>query len=437
MNSKLSSPASIKAPEAEIDHDTDALTKRPFPNDRREEGQTLSHGKCPIHNGQPENGQPPPHGSLLQRALTLTLDQIAEADIDEAHLLFCKLAEEGAGGGVNWGDRWEEVKREFKRKGSYVKSRLELTLAAQIAWRNSIRCIGRKPWRSLKVLDMRLLSTCDDIFEALLEHLKYATNGGSILPAMSVFSRDQVNGCWVKILNQQLIRYAGYRDRNGMVLGDPQNAALTETAIECGWQPPHQRTAFDLLPILIKDQNSKIRVYELPRCPEIVLEVPIQHPAFAWFESLHLRWYAVPSICNMVLDAGGLRYPLTVFNGWYMGTEIASRNLADESRYNVLPRIGQMMGLQLGTDRSLWRDRALVELNAAVLYSFAAHGVRVVDHHLASKQFMEFVEREAREGRQVCGDWSWLVPPLSGSASPIYHRYYSENIEKPGLFYRE
>jgi len=57
-----------------------------------------------------------------------------------------------------------------------------------------------------------------------------------------------------------------------------------------------------------------------------------------------------------------------------MGTEIGARNLGDVNRYNLLPVIAERMGLDTRSDRTLWKDRALVELNVAVLSSFARHG---------------------------------------------------------------
>ena len=82
-----------------------------------------------------------------------------------------------------------------------------------------------------------------------------------------------------------------------------------------------------------------------------------------------------------------------------MSTEIAARNLADVDRYNQLPVLARRMGLDTRSSTSLWRDRALVELNVAVLHSFRAAGVRMVDHHSASEQFMTHLEREeARAG---------------------------------------
>jgi nitric-oxide synthase len=61
-------------------------------------------------------------------------------------------------------------------------------------------------------------------------------------------------------------------------------------------------------------------------------------------------------------------------------------------------------------------------LNAAVLHSFAEAKVRVVDHHQASLEFMEFATREGKLGRAVSADWSWIVPPVSGCATPVFHR---------------
>jgi nitric-oxide synthase len=32
----------------------------------------------------------------------------------------------------------------------------------------------------------------------------------------------------------------------------------------------------------------------------------------------------------------------------------------------------------------------------------------------------------------VCpADWSWIVPPISGSATPVFHRYYDEGVAGP------
>ena len=53
----------------------------------------------------------------------------------------------------------------------------------------------------------------------------------------------------------------------------------------------------------------------------------------------------MPALANMCLEIGGVCYPAAPFNGWYMGTEIGARNLADPGRYNQLPEIAARMGL--------------------------------------------------------------------------------------------
>jgi len=57
---------------------------------------------------------------------------------------------------------------------------------------------------------------------------------------------------------------------------------------------------------------------------------------YDWFEDFDLKWYALPAVANMVLEIGGLQFPAAPFNGWYMSSEIGSRNLSDVYRYNML-----------------------------------------------------------------------------------------------------
>ena len=149
----------------------------------------------------------------------------------------------------------------------------------------------------------------------------------------------------------------------------------------------------------------------------------MEHPDHAWFKSLGLKWYALPTLSDMLLATGRELYPCAPFNGWYMGTEIGSRNLGDEGRYNLLPVIAERLGLDY--KRSwLWKDRALLVLNEAVLHSFEREGVRMVDHHSASREFLKFCSREEQAGRDVQAEWSWIVPPVAGSATGVFHRTY-------------
>ncbi|HEY5882008.1 MAG TPA: nitric oxide synthase oxygenase [Nakamurella sp.] len=324
------------------------------------------------------------------------------------------------------GRRLREINSEFAASGRYEQTVAELEHACRVAWRANPRCIGRLPWQTLRVLDRRHLQTPDAIFEACVEHLRLATNGGRIRPVMTVFA--PANGRAPRIWNSQLVRYAGWRRSDGTVLGDPAQLEITERMHELGWRP-ERRTAFTVLPVVIQVGHHRSRLFELPS--DAVLEVPIAHPEYDWFAELGLRWYAVPMVSNLALNAGGVHYSAAPFNGWYMSTEIAARNLADVDRYDMLPVIARWMGLKTRSSTSLWRDRALVELNVAVLHSFKAAGVRMVDHHSASEQFMTHVERERGHSRDTPGDWSWLVPPLSGATTPVFHRYYADEAD-PG-----
>jgi nitric-oxide synthase len=319
--------------------------------------------------------------------------------------------------------RLGEVREQIFATGTYAHDEDELRYAAQVAWRNSNRCIGRLHWKTLAVRDCRSLTTPEDVFDACVGHLRAATNAGKLRSLITVFAPENRAGQSVRIWNPQLIRYAGWRRADGSVIGDPLQIELTAVLERLGWSPS-ERGRFTVLPLAIEAGGEPVRLFELPL--DAVLEVPIAHPQFDWFAELRLRWHAVPVISNMALEAGGLRYPAAPFNGWYMGTEIGARNLADVDRYNQLPQIARRLGLDTRSDRSLWKDRALVELNLAVLHSFKQAGVTMVDHHLASRQFMLHMERERRAGRDTPADWSWVVPPMSPSTCPVFHQYYPE-----------
>ena len=93
----------------------------------------------------------------------------------------------------------------------------------------------------------------------------------------------------------------------------------------------------------------------------------------------------------MMFDVGGIQFTAAPFNGWldnfllylasnylntvctcyrYMAPEIAARNFGDTYRYDLLETVADQMGLDTSNYSSLWKDRALVELNFAVLHSF-------------------------------------------------------------------
>ncbi|MFD0586995.1 nitric oxide synthase oxygenase [Paenibacillus sp. GCM10027627] len=327
-----------------------------------------------------------------------------------------------------------DIEAEIAATATYTHTAEELQHGAKLAWRNSNRCIGRLFWESLSVLDARHVHTTTAMAEALFEHIKLATNDGKIRPVMTIFpqadSKDDFTGpC---IWNHQLVRYAGYNTADGGVVGDPHSVSFTDFCQKLGWQGGG--TPFDVLPLVISIKDGHPEWFPIP--PELILEVPISHPDIPGIRDLGLQWYAVPFVSDMRLEIGGVHYSAAPFNGWYMGTEIGARNLADEQRYNMLPQIARLMELDTSKASSLWKDRALVELNIAVLHSFKERGVTIVDHHTAAQQFMRFEKNEEAEGRNATGRWSWLVPPLSPATTPIYHKSYSDTIASPNFFYR-
>lgn len=314
----------------------------------------------------------------------------------------------------------------FERTGVVDYTFDELDYGAKLAWRNSNKCIGRLFWKSLKTFDQRHLVTAEQIYEALLAHIDYATNGGKIRSTISVFAPH------VRIWNHQLIRYAGYETEGG-IIGDPASVDFTKICIELGWQGAGGR--FDVLPLVIQVGDASPQWFTIPK--QHILEVDIVHPRFEWFKELGLKWYAVPMISDMQVNIGGIDYVSVPFNGWYMGTEIGARNLADVSRYNMLPIIAEKMGLDTSTNASLWKDSALVELNVAVLYAYKQKGVSIVDHHTAVEQFLLFEKQEERQNRDVTGNWVWLVPPLSPATTDIYHRPLDNTKKEPHYKYQE
>ena len=329
--------------------------------------------------------------------------------------------------------RMREVAAQIRATGTYAQTYDELAFGAKLAWRNSSRCIGRLFWHGLQVRDFRHVTDPDPMFRAVCEHIQLATNAGNLRAVMTVFPAREPGKPGLRLWNPQLIRYAGYRQPDGTWIGDPSNAELTEAVLKLGWDPG-PRTHFDILPLVFQWEGQAPRMYTLPR--DLVLEVPLSHPDLPWFASLGLKWYALPAVSEMLFDCGGVQYGCAPFNGWYMGTEIGARNFSDEYRYNMLPAIARRMGLNTSRDRTLWKDRALVELNLAVLYSFELAGVKMSDHHAASNDFLEFARAEAAAGRRVDARWDWLVPPISGSLSPLFHVDWVETVVKPNYFYQ-
>ncbi|CAH1801570.1 unnamed protein product [Owenia fusiformis] len=329
--------------------------------------------------------------------------------------------------------RLDEVVESIEKRGTYDLTSSELTFGAKTAWRNAPRCIGRIQWSKLQVFDARHINTARGMFEAICNHIKYGTNKGNIRSAITIFPQRTDGKHDFKVWNPQFIQYAGYKQPNGGVIGDSANVAITEVCIKLGWKPGNGM--FDVLPLVLSANGQDPEMFDIPK--DLVFEVQFEHPRFDWFESLGLKWFALPAVSNMLFDCGGLEFPAAPFNGWYMGTEIGARDLADPARYNILERVAVLMGLDTKKSSSLWKDSALVEVNIAVLHSFQKSNTTITDHHAASDSFMKHMENEVKARGGCPSDWVWVVPPMSSSMTPVFHQEMVNYNLKPSYEYQE
>jgi hemoglobin-like flavoprotein len=181
--------------------------------------------------------------------------------------------------------RWSEVMTEIRATGTYTQTFEELEFGARVAWRNAPKCIGRISWRNLVVRDMRHVTDPEAMFGECVEHLRIANNGGNLEIVMTVFRPTRPGERWgPRIWNSQLIRFAGYPQPDGSVVGDRANVALTAAIRRLGWRPPAVVSDFDVLPLVIDVPDRPPQVFELP--PEEVLSVPLTHPGAPAFDAL-------------------------------------------------------------------------------------------------------------------------------------------------------
>lgn len=315
--------------------------------------------------------------------------------------------------------RLSAIAREVRATGSYTHTNEELDYGAKLAWRNAPKCIGRISWKNLIVRDFRHVSDANSIYDECVQHLRTATNGGNIEIVLTVFRPLQPGERWgPRLWNSQLVRYACHEMPDGSLKGDRANLDLTRAILKLGWTPPEPRGEYDLLPLVVEIPGEMPKLFPLDASE--VLEVPISHPTEPKIAALGMKWCAVPAISNFQLEIGGIQYGCAPFNGWFMGTEIA-RDLWEPMRYDRATEIANALGLDTSSERTLWRDRAFLELNVAILHSFQEARVTLVDHQTASRQFLMHDLREKRSGRECPAQGSWVVPATGGSTTPVWH----------------
>lgn len=59
-----------------------------------------------------------------------------------------------------------------------------------------------------------------------------------------------------------------------------------------------------------------------------------------------------------------------------------------------------------------------------------------MDHHSAAESFMKHMQKEYRSRGGCPADWIWLVPPISGSITPVFHQEMLNYVLSPFYYYQ-
>ena len=321
--------------------------------------------------------------------------------------------------------------------GDYEHTADELSWAAKTAWRNAPRCVGRHLWKTLTVVDARKASSCRDIFDAICRNLRVSYNGGQVNPSAIVFRQrymEDKDTPGIRVWNGVLLAFAGFEKENGDVIGDPKNVYLANLAKSLGWKPIKEGN-FELLPIIITDVNQNTEAFEIPNDIKGYV-VDITHPTEPEITKLGLRWYAIPSVSSMMLEAGGIQYTCNQVAGFFQDTEISVMNLLAESRYNLMEPIGRALKLDVSKNSTYWKCTVATELTRAVYHSFKLARVSMTDHFTLSDSFHLFMKEEMRTRGGCPTDWLWVVPPMSGGLVPTFHQEMLRYTLSPSYEYQ-
>lgn len=277
--------------------------------------------------------------------------------------------------------RVAEALGHIDRFGTYQHTRDELSYGVRLAWRTHARGADRAYWRGLHVRDRRHVRRSPDIAADLLTHLGEARGGGRIRPTATVYAPDTPAAPGPRVWTWPVPSHAGYLRADGTLTGDPATMVMTATVRRLGWSVPTPGH-FDLLPVVVGVGGGRPHVRILPE--DVAGQVAIRHPAHRWFADLGIRWPALAPVSlggaePGSVDIGGVHYPAAPAHCWHLGAAVA-RHLADPAGYDLLPELGYRLGLEVEVERTLWRDRALLELNIAILHSFDRAGVTIADH---------------------------------------------------------
>lgn len=217
--------------------------------------------------------------------------------------------------------------------GTWYQYPEELEYGVKASWRNARRCIMRSEYEHLALCDLRRVGSSREMAYTIAKGMQKAFNRGHILPTVFIFPPRDPGKRGPMIWNRQILAFAGYRQEDGSILGDPANVDLTERIIEFGWMPPIDKSRWDFLPLITMAENDSPYMMELPA--ELRRTIQITHPRYEKeFSKLGLRWVSAPALSGLGFDIGGNQYTASPFIGWFMDAEIGVRNLADTFRYN-------------------------------------------------------------------------------------------------------
>ncbi|KAL8942509.1 MAG: hypothetical protein Q9216_001610 [Gyalolechia sp. 2 TL-2023] len=236
--------------------------------------------------------------------------------------------------------------------GTWYQHPKELEYGLRASWRNARRCIMRSEYEHLALCDLRRVQSSREMARTVAKGMQKAFNRGHILPTVFVFPPRLPGKRGPMIWNSQIMAFAGYRQDDGSILGDPANVDLTERIIEFGWMPPIIKSRWDFLPLVTMAEGDAPYMMELPA--ELRRTVQITHPRHEQeFRQLGLEWVVAPALSRLGFDIGGNQYTASPFMGWFMDSEIGVRNLADTFRYNALPDVVNALGLSPEPDTPL------------------------------------------------------------------------------------
>ena len=131
-------------------------------------------------------------------------------------------------------------------------------------------------------------------------------------------------------------------------------------------------------------------------------------------------------------------YGITAIDATYHNADygVSAQRREAEQYLEQFKERAERMGLDMSRDRTLWRDKAMIMLNKAVLLSFERTGMKMANHHEAAHEFLDFCRVEQNMGREPYGRWMWLVPPTFSSATPLYQEPFRDVSIKPAFHYQ-